>query len=291
MERIYDGKSNGKIIFSEEEMDDIKKSYLNGESSVSIGKRYGVTHKLILRRLKSIGINADKNLSIRTYHLDEKYFDKIDTPNKAYILGFLYADGHNGISKGTISMSLEENDFQILEDIRKELKSDKPLEYLDYSNKHDFGYSYKNQYRLLIFSTHMCKSLEKIGMVSNKSLVLTFPNIEENLFSHFIRGYFDGDGSIYRYTKANGGYQHNLTITSTNSFCQTLSDIIYQHTGAHVGIYDASCHNGITKVATVSGKNMVKKFMDWIYQDAELYLQRKHDRYLDYFYTDNSLSA
>lgn len=133
-----------KKIFTLEELKDIKESYIKGESSVSIGKRYGISHKPILRELHNMGVDVDQKKSVRKYQLDEHYFDSIDTPNKAYILGFLHSDGSNFPDKSTISLSLQEEDIDILERIRKELKSEKPLEFLDYSNKHDFGYTYKN---------------------------------------------------------------------------------------------------------------------------------------------------
>ncbi len=180
-------------------------------------------------------------------------------------------------------MSLQEEDRDILEKIRIELKSDKPLEFLDYSNKHDFGYSYKNQYRLLFFSSHMCATLKSIGMVPNKSLVLKFPDIPEHLFSHFIRGYYDGDGSIYRHIKTENNKPITITITSTNDFCQSIKEICENTLDLHPSIYDASCHNGVTKVLTFSGRNICKKFLDWLYADADLFLQRKYDRYVEYY--------
>lgn len=291
MYKIYDGKSNGKVIFTQEELDNIKESYLNGESSVKIGQRYNVSHKLILRKLKAMGIDADRTLSARVYHYDEHYFDNIDTPNKARILGFLYADGSNCLSKSTISMSLEECDYQALEDIRKELKSDKPLEYLDYSNKHDFGYNYKNQYRLLIFSKHMCETLESIGMVSNKSLVLTFPDIPEHLIPSFILGYFEGDGSlgVHDIEKAYKITSPKVSITSTENFCKTLSDIIQKNLGFTPIICDASCHNGITRSLNINKKDDAMKFLHWIYKDADIYLERKYKIYQ--YYANNSLIA
>ena len=108
---------NGERIFSEEETQDIIQSYLNGESSVKIGKRYNVTHKPILKLLKRNNIYVDKlaRRFHRQYGLNEDYFINIDTPNKAYILGFFFADGNNNPSKQTISMALQEEDQEILE--------------------------------------------------------------------------------------------------------------------------------------------------------------------------------
>lgn len=280
-----------EIIFTKEQEFDIIQSYLNGLSSVKIGKKYNVNHKIILKVLHKNGIEVCQKKMVRKYNVNEDYFDMIDTPNKAYILGFLYADGHNEISKSTLTMSLQEEDKKILEDIRKELESEKPLDYLDYSNKNNFGYSYKNQYRLNVFSKHICESLEKIGMVSSKSLVLQFPKISKELYSHFIRGYYDGDGSIYQQIKNENNHAVTITITSTESFCESLVNICKEELNIEPKIYDASCHNGITKVFTISGRNICKIFLKWIYEDADLYLERKYKRYLDYYNINNSLIA
>jgi hypothetical protein len=143
----------------------------------------------------------------------------------------------------------------------------------------------------------MCKTLENIGMVPNKSLVVAFPMLDNKLIRHFIRGLFDGDGSVYRGKYKNRqSYQHTLTITSTLMMCEKLIDIIENTLGVNCHIYDASNHNGITKVFNISGRNQIKKFMDWIYCDSDLKLTRKYERYIQYFYandqnTNNSLTA
>lgn len=136
---------------------------------------YGVGNKCIANVLSDRGIERDRSLSTRIYRLDENYFDVLNTPNKCYIFGLLLSDGNNNRKKSTVSISLQEEDREILEKIRLELNSDKPLEYLDYSNKHDFGYNYKNQYRLLFFSSKLCDALSSNGLVPNKSLILEFP--------------------------------------------------------------------------------------------------------------------
>lgn len=282
----------GKVIFTNKELEDIKKSYTNGESSVKIGKRYNVGHKVILRVLHEMNIDVDQKKFVRKYNLDESYFDNIDTPNKAYIVGFFHSDGSNNPNKSTVSISLQEEDKNILELIRNEIKSEKPLEFLDYSKKHDFGYSYKNQYRLCIFSKHICEELNNKGITPNKSLTIGFPNwLNKELIPHYIRGVYDGDGSIYRAYRNVNNLPITVTITATESFCKSLQKICKEELNISAGIYDASCHNGITKVFVLSGRNIAKKFLDWIYQDAELYLQRKYDRYCNYYNINNSLSA
>ena len=285
MEGIYkveciEKQNYKKYIFTEEQKNLVVRLYNELGSSVDVGKLFNVGHKVITKILKEKGIKrvAAKN---RQYKINEHYFDEIDTQNKAYILGFLYADGCNFPKKSTVTMSLEERDKEVLERIRNEIGSERPLEFLDYSNKHDFGYTYKNQYRLLLFSSHMCKALESHGMIPNKSLTLSFPDIREDLLSHFIRGYFDGDGSI---TQGKRDTNFILTITSTNNFCEKLKDIIEKNVGINCHIYDASNHNGITKVFTTTGRLQAKALLDWLYKNADIYLERKYSRYIQYFY-------
>jgi hypothetical protein len=286
MESIYkieyiERKNYKKYVFTEEQKDLIVRLYQQYGSAPKVGQAFGVGNHAIEKILKERGIKRTGKGG-RLYQINEYYFDEIDTPNKAYILGFLYADGSNVKSKRTISMSLEERDKDILERIRNEIGSERPLEFLDYSNKHDFGYTYKNQYRLLLFSAHMCEALESHGMVPNKSLVLNFPDIREDLLPFFILGVFDGDGSVSQCKTKETNF--TLTITSTESFCEKLKEIVEAKLGIRCHIYDAQNHNGITKVFNISGRLQVKQFLDWLYKDADMFLERKHDRYIQYFY-------
>lgn len=266
---------------------DICDLYKSGKSSVYIAKRYGVNNHLIGRILEEHNIKRVRN-GIRKYQLNEHYFDEIDTPEKAYILGFFYADGSNVKSKSTINMSLMEEDKYILEAIRKEIGSERPLEFIDNSKKNDGGYKYKDQYRLLLFSAHMCKALESHGMVPNKSLVLTFPErLKPSLLSHFIRGYFDGDGCVHFAKNGNC----IITITSTESFCKSLKQHLEALLDVHCCITDSACHNGITKVLSISGKYQVETFLDFIYTDATLFLQRKYSRYQEKYCNNSSRIA
>ncbi len=261
-----------KIIFLESEEKNICDMYLSGVSSVKIGEIFNCDHKTITKVLDKYGIDRT-GVGLRRYQLNEHYFDNIDTPNKAYVLGFLYADGSNCISKQTVSMSLQEGDMQILEDIRNEIGSERPLEFLDYSNKHDGGYNYKNQYRLLMFSKYMCEVLNDKGMPQNKSLILTWPTfLSDNLYSHFLRGYIDGDGHISPTSNFVG-------FIGTENFCVCAKKHIENTLGIQCNITDASCHNGVTKNLNISKKENVLPFLDYIYHDAEMYLQRKFDVY------------
>lgn len=254
--------------------------YLNGESTVKIGQDYKVGHKTIAAILEAYSINRTHN-GVRKYMINEKYFDVIDTPNKAYILGLLYADGYNNPDKSTVCLSLRYDDKYILERINEEIGSNKPLKYIKCDDHFaSNGYISKDMYKIEVYSSHMCKVLLERGMIKGKSLLLKYPLfITENLHNHFIRGYFDGDGSVYTYENKRKYKQPIITFTSTADFCESVLAILREKTGIGGGIYDASCHNNITKVLSICGKNQCIAVLDWLYKDADLFLPRKYDRY------------
>ena len=260
--------------------------YVKGWSCTRIAEAFKVYHKAINLILEEHQIQRIGN-GLRKYTLDEHYFDEIDNQNKAYFLGLLYADGNNSMQKRTIRLSLNEDDKPLLERLRKEIKSNKPLDLFEQSKRHDNNnYHYRDMWTLKLFSEHLCKQLSALGVVPNKSLVLKYPNwLREDLHRHFLRGYFDGDGSLcgYKY-KQNGCINHIITFTSTEDFCKSAKQILTNTLGTNGGIYDASCHNGITKVLSISGFNQNKKILDWLYVDAEIYMKRKYDKYINLFY-------
>ena len=125
---------------------------------------------------------------------------------------------------------------------------------------------------------HWCERLSELGCVPNKSLVLKFPDyLSDDMLPHFIRGYFDGDGYI---VDAKSGY-YRINLTSTKDFCISVQNIVFNLFGMNSHIYPASNKNGITSVLTLSKKHDIKTFLDWIYKDAELYLERKYKRYIE----------
>lgn len=259
--------------------------YKNGLSTTKIGIKVGIYHKVVANILETNGIKRTNN-GKRKWHLNETYFDEIDTPNKAYILGLLYADGYNSLDKGTVCISLEKTDRELLEKIRIELGSEKPLQLIKCEDHvASNGYVSNDMYKLTVYSMYMCRTLEKYGVFQNKSLILEFPTwLDKTLINHFVRGYFDGDGSychhkVNRKTSKMAHYQDVVTFTSTYDFCNELLSILRNNgTISGGGVYDASNHNGITAVLSISGRRQIMSLFNWMYKDAELYMARKYNK-------------
>lgn len=281
------GKSH-KYLWTDDQINYIHDLYINhGKSATEISKMFKVSPPTIVKILKDFNV-VWRNNSHRIYDLKEDYFDCLDTSNKLYFLGLLFADGclsnHN-----EISISLQEKDSYILEIFKDELCSNRPIEFRDYSSKNINGEKYQNQYRLRVDSSHMFQTLESYGLCRNKSLVLDFPcDIPSQYLNDFIRGYWDGDGYIGEYHRTDDidKMRSACGITGTFSFCSSVKDILHNALGVGGSLHEAGNHNGITYVLDYGGNLQVKKILDWLYLSSDLKLNRKYRKYLSMFYSD-----
>lgn len=268
---------------SDDDVLHISQMYTDNISVSSIAKLYSCNEQTIYNYLKSMGIDTTRN-SIRKHIFNIHYFDSIDTPNKAYILGMLYADGCN--HDRSINLFLQDSDKEILEKICQEIEYGEPLEFQSHLKDREKGLSRKDAYGFRLHSIYMCNVLSQYGLVPNKSLVLQFPTcIPNNLISHFMRGYMDGDGHIGRTEK-----DRSVCFVGTNDFCINASKVIMEQIGAETRITEAACKNGVTVICDLRRKNDKKAFLDWIYKDADLKLDRKYQAYLSKYCSKDNIN-
>lgn len=183
----------------------------------------------------------------RKYNIDENYFDIIDTQNKAYSLGFIFADGSVAKNGSGVAISIQENDKDLLDKLNHEFGGDRKLSFIEYNKKNP---NWQNQYCLSVVNHKINQDLVKHGAIPNKSLSLEFPvDIPGDLIRHFIRGYYDGDGSLAK-------NEDRCTIISTENFCRTLSDIVSNELNVHCSIM--LCHGNSdkpTRTFQIAGRN------------------------------------
>lgn len=126
------------------------------------------------------------------YKRVNKDFFKKWTHEMAYVLGFFAADGTMiKNNRGACFVEFHITDKDILVDIKKALNSDHKI------SVRNRGNNYKLGYRLQIGSKEIFNDLTNLGFIPNKSNTLLFPDIPSKYLSHFVRGYFDGDGCVY----------------------------------------------------------------------------------------------
>lgn len=250
--------------------------YFGGKSATRIAKILNLNHSFVLKFLSENKISKNpKNKLIRKYEINEEYFDIIDSERKAYFLGLLFADGCNSPKYRKVVVSLQEEDRHILEEFSNDLFKDKPLELIKSNGRA------KNQYRFSIYNKHISNKLEELGCLSKKSLILEFPKwlIDPELQRHFIRGYFDGDGSINSTIKnSKKTPTFSWSIVSTKNFCDKINDIL--KISVKSNFYYWRHPNNITYTLSSGGNIQVQTIMDWIYKDSNIFLQRKYDKYL-----------
>ncbi len=264
--------------------------YLGGKDTYQVAEEYSCSQTFVVNTLKRHNIPRRPTHHYTTkYITNEKFFNTVDSEEKAYILGFLYADGNNYV-RGThsyeVSIALEEGDRSILDRIKNLLSPTSELKFIDYSHK-----NWKNQYLLKINSKTLTQQLTKLGCIPVKSLALTWPEwlIDPKLRQHFIRGYFDGDGSFYaRKPDRNGRIDYGWQVTSTNDFCNEVKRHIENTVNIHCSInLTHPKTNQITTTLSVGGNLQVRKVLDWLYKDATIFLPRKYDKYQKFLNGEN----
>lgn len=151
-----------------------------------------ITIKNILLR-RNVKLH-NKSKFYRIHSLNEDYFEKIDSEDKAYFLGLIYADGC--VFRNCLKISLQEEDGYILGVLKDKLNYGGAISKVNPK----IETSHKPQSSLQIGSKKLVSDLNKLGCIARKSLVLEFPTnkqVPRHLIFHFIRGCFDGDGWVF----------------------------------------------------------------------------------------------
>lgn len=242
--------------------------YVNGCSFNKLSAKYGCSYKTIINFFKKEKIPIkNRSESCRRHSVKHDFFSIIDTEEKAYFLGFLYADGYNQKDKNIVRMNLHEKDKKILEKLTNIIQ---PSKKLYYSNK-------KKQYSIQIVSEQMCTDLNYHGCVQAKTKILTFPKtVPNNLIRHFIRGYFDGDGCIHIKQKENNKITGFFILLGTFDMIFKLQENFQNQCNTKTKkIYGTKKKNIILYRITYCSKSELLNIREFLYKDSNIYLDRK----------------
>lgn len=206
-------------------------------------------------------------------------FDSIDTEEKAYWLGFLYADGCIEKRKNSyrFEISVADKDKEHL---------DKFAKFIDYKREihtknPKFKGQIKPQKRITLSGKHFYDTLNSLGCTPNKSLILCFPSEsifkDKSLIRHFIRGYFDGDGCIGIYNRASST-RPMYNLLGTEEFLSELN----KYTPISRKVVSCNTPNFPSKAFRIQAVNREAfAFLFYIYHNSTIYLNRKFDKYQD----------
>ena len=273
----YESTKNRPSLKTIKRNDEVIDLYLNKNKSIhEISDILNLNRKTISKILKDNNIEIkmlnDYTKKKRKYLFDTDIFKQINTEEKAYWLGFLYADGDVSSDGYTISLHLQESDYEHLVKFKNFLQ----CENIKIEHKTHKG---NKSCRLRIYSIIMNHDLQKLGCVPKKSLILKFPTLEQvpkHLISHFLRGYFDGDGCICISNK-----QAHFTIIGTPEFLNGYEYYILKtlnRQNPNKRKKSKADHNR-TEFMVYAGNKQCKKKYYYLYKDATIYLDRKHQKF------------
>lgn len=230
----------------------------------------------------------------KVYQMNENYFSEINSHEKAYILGFIYADGNiiNNLEKTKYCLRIVQKGERkdVLEKIVKALNSNIPIkEYVP------------NVFSIAFCSKQIANDLTKLGAIPNKSLVLQFPTediVPKKYMSSFILGCFDGDGCVWngkrkkmwvKNEKKPGTMRerivHNVKFTYTGNvdFVNALQDYLVNlgivNKKTKLNFSKAKCTNNSTcdRVCTMeySGRKQMQKLYEYMYSNSPIWCEEK----------------
>ena len=262
-------EKGGVIAWTDEQVAYIINKYLNENYTLKqLGKEFNCSYPTIRNLLNKHKIKSRGNK--QGYPRDEFYFNKIDTEEKAYWLGFLYADGC--VHSNNYEISVNITDREHVEKFKTAIKafnhSITEIQDKRFQNA-------KTLYQFSIRDKQLHQDLIKWGCIPQKSLLINkIPNIPRDYVSHFLRGYFDGDGSLH-YLRGTNNYR--ISFVGTKDFLNDIQKELQTNVSLQSNIA------GKAYVLQIAGRRQVERILNYLYNNSKENnrLNRKYQKYLD----------
>lgn len=278
-----------RIKISNEQKKEMYKLYESGKSTVEIANIFNMNASNVAGYLKRGGITLRKNsVNSRKFICDDNFFNNIDTREKAYWLGFMYADGFLSGTKN-VGMNLSSIDRDHIEKFKNSISATYPINEYHVTSGYKVGSAYS---RIIVNSEKMHNDLISHGCVRNKTDILKAPSIDSIFYADFIRGYIDGDGSIIVSYRKNHKSLKPTTIDSkvkvlgTDDILFFIKKFIEDNGIATINKFYKRKSDHIVSSLELAGNRQVFNFLNLLYDNTDLFLSRKHDKYMticDYY--------
>lgn len=258
--------------------EEITKLYKEGKTAKEISFLLGFKYSQpVYNYFKKMGWERTGKTGKRIYKVNENFFRCINTEEKAYILGFICADGHIERDRLVITVSIKDRD--ILEKIKYAMHSNHPIKEMQRVNP------YKKTNRrvltlveLMIGSVELVKPLFNMGLTTNKTYTLNgniLKYVPKYLIRNFLRGYFDGDGNVFFGKKYNSGYKYNINICGNKDFLlKSFQTYFPSNNKLYKDLYSKQCY-----IWKISQRDKVRDFMYYLYYNSSISLQRKYNEF------------
>ena len=262
--------------------DEIMKLYASGVSSTELAKTYGLNRTTIpkmYKRINNISSMLPNQGNIR-------YFQTIDSEIKAYLLGFIAADGCVG-DNNCFKINIVNDDRMVLEKLKQEIGAENKISYVIKKKG-------RPQVSFGLINKLFCDDLRQYGIIPRKSLTMTniIENIPKTYRPSFILGYLDGDGWCSN-SQVHGKYKlKKVTYIKTHmichvGFCGTKDFLVGLTDEINPNVFRIKESKSIHVLELGSSKSEIIRYYHYLYDNQPFFLQRKHDKFIEYFETIN----
>jgi hypothetical protein len=205
----------------------------------------------------------------KTYCINEAYFTTPISQKQAYFLGLIISDGHLNYNRGVFQYACAFRDASLIDFIRTELGSSHPIKTYVIKNRTYVRYGITN--KKLVRSLIEKWNLPKLNKSKNN---VDIPDLPPKFLSHFLRGFFDGDGSVWF-----GGGTYRAGFTGGEKMMRAIQSILLsQHIPSYLS-YRYSKSNKNSCQLTINGTLHVQSLGKFLYNEANFYLERKHEKF------------
>lgn len=260
-----------RIKISEDDVHSMCWMYASKISFLNIGKYYGVSENTVKTLLANQRIFVRMAGEAHKKIKNDSYFENIDTERKAYFLGLIVADGciiENYTRKHakSLSLTLNEADSYLIKELERDLGVERIV-------LHKAKGKSTTEWRGA--SKNIINDLERYGVVPRKTFKTYMPVLRADLYQHFIRGYFDGNGTVYYNNKSKhitfGFYGTNKILSDIRNIL--ISNEVNLSNKAH--IFDKPT----VSMLYYSKKSDVQSFYNYIYSNATIWMKRKREKF------------
>lgn len=241
-------------------------------------KTYKELSKDLVGRTKTaIDIKINRLGLVKSQYIyNRDFFENIDTEEKAYWLGFIYADGCVSVNKdtnsGEVCIKLYKGDYNHLKKFNKSLRGNIPVTFAE--GICSFNNKLQESCMIRCYSIKMANDLISQGCIPNKTFSIKVPIISESLINHFIRGFFDGDGCIC--TDSNDRRTVAINFCSASEiFLIELRELLYKK-GICSYIVDEKDRS--TFRLYIRGLRNTDKMWNYMFDNAKVFLDRKFNK-------------
>lgn len=239
-----------------------------------VAKSFGVSLRPIKRILKKNNLE----LTNRRFDVNHSYFRVIDSEEKAYWLGFLFADGCVRKTKtgAQVVLKLSLKDETHLMKFKNDLGSEHKISHNRNKTKTKKGVdSFSDNSLIRISSNEMVNDLINQGCLPRKTFIIDKPNIDEKYYKHFIRGYYDGDGNFFYNEETKLSVV--TIVCASKKFRNFIIDVMSKI--PNIGNIHEDDSRFTIKITNIVG---IVGFLSYIYDDSKIELTRKKEYYEKY---------